>query len=463
MKRDITVRRYSEKIDSPSAILNLIHAAFSHYLKRGVYSLGSRIDDAMLRQMLDENLTIIAVDVTDAPIGVLFLSGKQDGYIELLAIAPAIKRRGVGRALLSAAEDAIRKRGGKVICSDTSLKMRESRKWHQNNGFKCSSLVSFSSTDYYSIEFRKDLVRRPLGEIRCLAHFCLSCVITMFTKKKGRDNRPNNKLTLNEIQSVSLDILTKVHSFCKENGIKYSLAYGSLIGAIRHNGFIPWDDDVDIIMPRQDYERFKESFNCPGLGLLSEDDPNSYVCFSRVYDYSRTFNKTTLPFAHNYYGGVWIDIFAADGVPDNFSEFQALVARQTALSLDQLYYRDPKAELSVMPTLKKKVGLLSRKILRLNGWPLKSVNKKMLSNMQGIPFGDTNHWSQLACMDDGDRMYQLTEDFKDVECHSFEGREVYIMTGYDRVLRTLYGDYMQLPPEEERIPKQSFLSFYWIR
>ena len=58
MKRDITVRRYSEKIDSPSAILNLIHAAFSHYLKRGVYSLGSRIDDAMLRQMLDENLFI---------------------------------------------------------------------------------------------------------------------------------------------------------------------------------------------------------------------------------------------------------------------------------------------------------------------------------------------------------------------------------------------------------------------
>lgn len=463
MKYDITVRQYSEENDSKTDILTLIHDAFLSYLKRGIFSLGSRIDDVRLTQMLKSCLTLIAVDDEDKPVGVLFLKGHKDGYIELIATSPKWKLKGVGRALLNNAEEIIIKRGGKTIWSDTSVWMKESRKWHRMKGFRCSSLLSFSSTDYYSIEFRKDLEPRRLGAIRCMAHFCLSSLITLLTKKKGRCYGVDNQLSLHEIQSVSLDILAKVHSFCKENGIKYSLAYGSLIGVIRHNGFIPWDDDVDIIMPRPDYERFKKSFHGTGLGLLCDDDPNSYICFSRVYDYTRTFTKTRLPFAHHYDGGVWIDIFAADGVPDNHSEFKEIVSTQTSLFHKQLYYRDPKAEFPMMPTLKKKAGLLSRKIFRLNGWKLRSVNNQMRSIMQNTPFGSSNHWSQLACMDDGDKMYQLTEDFSEIECRSFEGQEVYIMKGYDRVLRTLYGDYMQLPPKEERVPKQSYLSFYWIR
>ena len=65
-----------------------------------------------------------------------------------------------------------------------------------------------------------------------------------------------SELSLKEIQSQSLEVLQTVHEFCVAEGIQYSLAYGTLIGAIRHKGFIPWDDDIDIIMPRPDYERF---------------------------------------------------------------------------------------------------------------------------------------------------------------------------------------------------------------
>ena len=64
------------------------------------------------------------------------------------------------------------------------------------------------------------------------------------------------ELTLKELQQASLDILKDVHSFCEANQIQYSIAYGTLIGALRHKGFIPWDDDVDIVMPRPDFERF---------------------------------------------------------------------------------------------------------------------------------------------------------------------------------------------------------------
>ena len=66
--------------------------------------------------------------------------------------------------------------------------------------------------------------------------------------------------TLEELKSIELDIMKKIHDFCERKGLTYYLAYGTMIGAIRHNGFIPWDDDIDIFMPREDYERFLKLF-----------------------------------------------------------------------------------------------------------------------------------------------------------------------------------------------------------
>ena len=68
-------------------------------------------------------------------------------------------------------------------------------------------------------------------------------------------------MSMKEIQSVSLEILKKIADICDQEGLKYSLAWGTLIGAVRHKGYIPWDDDVDIQMPRPDYERLKDYFN----------------------------------------------------------------------------------------------------------------------------------------------------------------------------------------------------------
>ena len=68
------------------------------------------------------------------------------------------------------------------------------------------------------------------------------------------------KLTDKEVKQIELDILEYVHNFCEENGLKYIMNYGTLIGAVRHKGFIPWDDDIDISMPRADYEKLIASF-----------------------------------------------------------------------------------------------------------------------------------------------------------------------------------------------------------
>ncbi len=83
------------------------------------------------------------------------------------------------------------------------------------------------------------------------------------------------ELTLSDVKAVSLDILKDVHEFCIAHDIKYSLAYGTLIGAIRHKGFIPWDDDIDIVMPRPDFERFfKEYKSEKGIIVYLQNQTN---------------------------------------------------------------------------------------------------------------------------------------------------------------------------------------------
>ena len=140
-----------------------------------------------------------------------------------------------------------------------------------------------------------------------------------------------------ELKSIQLDLLQKTADFCENNGLRYFLCGGTLIGAIRHKGYIPWDDDIDIAMPRPDYEKFVRIFNLTQnyYQVMSiETDPDYAYAFAKVYE-NRTVlkelhypgdafgvyidilydNRTVLKELH-YKGsiGVFIDIFPADGV-----------------------------------------------------------------------------------------------------------------------------------------------------
>ena len=126
------------------------------------------------------------------------------------------------------------------------------------------------------------------------------------------------------VQKIELDILDAVDRFCREHDINYSLSYGTLIGAVRHQGFIPWDDDIDLMMKRDDYDRFiKEWTNDPPDGLFLQTevtDPDYRNNFLKIRKNNTTFIQSEKEKTCGYHTGIFIDIFPVDRVaPEGLS------------------------------------------------------------------------------------------------------------------------------------------------
>lgn len=265
------------------------------------------------------------------------------------------------------------------------------------------------------------------------------------------------KMSLTDIQKISLDILKDVHCFCENNNINYSLAYGTLIGAVRHKGFIPWDDDIDIIMPRPDFERFCKSYHSSKYKKSNPD--KGYTMFARVYDDTLTYvEQKELPWAP-FDTGVWIDVFPIDSVADNKKEF--IKTGEKILKLWKLEFIKRN---TFVPLQKKNLQKKIKSIIKTIFFPIpiSSILKKHRKLMSKYKYGTTNHCSQLCCADNIFKEYVPIELFKEYTTILFEGESFKVIKEYDKYLKICYGNYMQLPPEEERIPKQNeTMLFYW--
>lgn len=265
------------------------------------------------------------------------------------------------------------------------------------------------------------------------------------------------ELTLKELQQVSLGILKDVHNYCVRNNIRYSIAYGTLIGAVRHKGFIPWDDDVDIVLPRPDFERFCNDYQSDKYDLIYYgNDKTAIATFARVCDNKRTLYQTERPWTKQT-SGVWIDIFPLDGLPNNQEEYNTLYRHLTYTSKLAYKLRRQNHHITKGDPLWSKIKTYIAKIIGLNGFVAHSLIKKMVKEMSIYNYDQSNYWGQMSCLDDGPIMFRK-EDFSSTIFLPFENVQLCAMNGYDRVLRQLYGDYMQLPPEDKRTPKQ-----YWIK
>lgn len=250
------------------------------------------------------------------------------------------------------------------------------------------------------------------------------------------------------LQLRLLDILMVIHQVCEEHGLRYYLADGSLIGAVRHKGFIPWDDDMDICMPRPDYEQF--------IQHAHEWLPSRYefVCFELDKDYPLHFGKvqdaksTLVERPHLYYlGGVYVDVFPIDGAPKCKVAQWLWNARYKFLtSMLYLSFRDPykhgHGPSSWMP-------LLVRRVMPMAGWQ-RAVKRCMMEyDFDRCQYVSFNHNDALGAMIDKDKVLGEPTPI------AFEDKEVWGLRDNDSYLTQLFGDYMT-PPPADKIHQHNF-------
>lgn len=264
------------------------------------------------------------------------------------------------------------------------------------------------------------------------------------------------ELALKELQSLELEILKDIHDFCVDNDIKYSLYGGSALGAVRHSGFIPWDDDIDIVMPRLDYEKFRMTYKSNRFQYIDRrDDKKSMIAFSRVCDNNRTVSKSNDPW-HRGKTGVWVDIFPADGY--NSSDME-LYRKCVELRRKSLKYRKAFCSFDMSKGLKYNLKLVAKKILfRKHAG---EIVDQLIKESMKYKFGEEDSWAVLCCPY-AKRTIHPISSFNDVKLTKFNSYHFFLLNGYEIMLSNVYGDYMQLPPVEKRVPPMSSTDFfYW--
>lgn len=265
-----------------------------------------------------------------------------------------------------------------------------------------------------------------------------------------------NGIDVNELKKIQLEILQEVHDFCTGNGITYFLSSGTLIGAVRHGGYIPWDDDIDIYMPRTDYDRFIASYN-NGDGRNTKvraltTDRDYYYPYAKVEDTrTRLIEKTDSKLEI----GINIDVFPLDGVPDDQKE-----RVEYFNEIDRLRHMAVLKSVSVdwkrRGAVKNLILIISKIILA--GHSQRRIAEKLDSRLRKNLLS-----TEYVCnmpMGNG-----LKSCFKRKACNSsiainFEGRQFMTMSGYDEYLTATYGNYMKLPPENQRVSHHAFEA-YW--
>lgn len=263
------------------------------------------------------------------------------------------------------------------------------------------------------------------------------------------------KLELRELQMLQLDVMKEIHKQCVANGIEYYLIAGSLLGAIRHGGFIPWDDDIDIAMMRPHYEKFKalfsKLFDTDKYFLQSYDTDAAFqpalmrVCIKGTYVDVKS--QEHLKHCKNTY----IDIFPLDNVPDDVS-LRVKHAKNLKRIDDVMFaklYRVYPTNGCAMRLMKKIVSKMLCVV------PLKSLQSKRENEMRRYQDVDTECVCSTVSKYGYNRQIMPREIYGTPTTVQFEDTQFMCPKQYLRYLSSLYGDnYMQLPPEEKRIKPQ---------
>lgn len=267
-------------------------------------------------------------------------------------------------------------------------------------------------------------------------------------------------LSLEEIKKIELNILTEFASFCDSNNLKYYLAYGTLLGAVRHKGFIPWDDDIDVIMPRPDYNKFIELTGYKPIKENLETRLYRACLHPNIYPFAKVVDTKTIVYekgkSRKNISGIWIDIFPLDGYPEDKEAAEKLFNKYKRLrNLQDLATTNP---FYVRQNITKKIikAIFITPFVKLYG--IKNICRKIDLLAQTYSYENCQTLSDFT-WGDNIESYLLKSELEPAVQLEFEGKSFKVPAGWQQYLTCLYGDYMQLPPEEERIP-HGFKAFY---
>ena len=244
-------------------------------------------------------------------------------------------------------------------------------------------------------------------------------------------------------------ILQQFHQLCEEHHLRYSLAYGTLLGAVRHKGMIPWDDDIDLTMPREDYEAL-----CKLYPTNDCKDRYQFVC-NRNHPEVKTkigyfIDYTTVTETAGHmpdYHGIHIDVYPLDVMPNDAKERKALLRKRKALHrLIRLKTLHPQA----MKGMQKWIRYAIKFVLApIRVEKVYAELHKLAGKWSTMPEAERK---EVCCLVETGAAYSFPYDTaKEYALYLYDGGEYFGFKDYDAPLRAWYGDYMQLPPENERV------------
>ena len=266
-----------------------------------------------------------------------------------------------------------------------------------------------------------------------------------------------------ELRKLELDILDFFVDICNKHHLTYFLSGGTLLGAIRHNGFIPWDDDIDVMMPRKDYDEL--------IRVFPQHDYYKFVYYGNTHNYPKPFGtindmRTAKPERYlrkkcQNILGVNVDVFPIDSLPETPEEIHkyyielSKMARKTYCITYS--YRVKK---SLGFTIKKFSGIFIYRCLDMLG--VTSIDRLVIDYArlaQKYNNKETSMCGVTTINNYGEREANVRAEYLPIQVSLFEGKEYCVPANYDAYLKGLYGNYMQLPPKEKQIPHHDVC--YW--